>query len=164
MEYKLFRIDKVTKKCVDCGLMDGHSNACHDAAPARMIEKLLGEKRELESGILRLTTAIGPYMDVESSIRFANRTRKEWVEALRLLAEVYDKAPRAGGSSGYLDVLDEIWELIKKPCCEGFGTHGDAHSVGCARAQKEEKGVFCLDHRRVMQDGVCPKCGTEKRG
>jgi hypothetical protein len=23
---------------------------------------------------------------------------------------------------------------------------------------EEGKGVFCLDHRRVMVDGVCPKC------
>jgi len=27
---------------------------------------------------------------------------------------------------------------------------------------KQEKGVFCLDHRKVMVDGICPKC-SEKR-
>ena len=28
----------------------------------------------------------------------------------------------------------------------------------CTQKRAEEKGVFCLEHKKVMVDGVCPKC------
>lgn len=31
----------------------------------------------------------------------------------------------------------------------------------CAEKQKSEVGVFCLEHRKVMTDGICPKCGQQ---
>lgn len=38
--HKLYRHSVTTGKCEDCGLIDNHSNACHDAAPIRKIEEL----------------------------------------------------------------------------------------------------------------------------
>ncbi len=50
--YYLFRATP-DGKCIDCGLFDGHSNACHDEAPKRMIDeltsKLESSQRETEA-------------------------------------------------------------------------------------------------------------------
>lgn len=35
------------------------------------------------------------------------------------------------------------------------------YSVPAKPPVKDEQGVFCLKHKRVMEDGICPKCSNE---
>lgn len=53
--YHLFTKDSSTGKCLDCGLIDGHSNACHDDSSRRMIDhisqKLETEKKNFAAAV-----------------------------------------------------------------------------------------------------------------
>jgi hypothetical protein len=58
------------------------------------------------------------------------------------------------------DLSLKLWEYHWKVKCEVKGCEicmllEDAKEMN---ANEGEKGVFCLDHRRVMVDGRCPKC------
>lgn len=81
--HQLFRHSVTTGKCEDCGLIDNHSNACHDAAPIRKIEELYDriEKLDLENKNLRDALAkIGMASLAASTLGFLRRKIEEAVE------------------------------------------------------------------------------------
>lgn len=67
--HKLYRHSVATGKCEDCGLIDNHSNVCHDAAPIRKIEALYDELDNLNLQIRELAEAKGNLLDFVGSVR-----------------------------------------------------------------------------------------------
>ena len=112
---------------------------------------------QLTTDVMRLTTAIGPYCTVEGSVRFATKCRQEWAEAVRLVEAWQPVVEAARELIGKNVTRPEVYQETDK------GKHKLALALaGIAAKEGESKGVFCLTHRKVMIDGVCPKCGTAK--
>jgi hypothetical protein len=122
--HKLYRFSCTTGKCEDCGLIDGHSNACHEAAPFRQIEALYDKLEASELQIKDLRKALNRIALLPGlpAVRIA-------VEALK---------------------------ASEKRLCEHVYINYQCEKCG---AGDPNKGVFCLEHRRVMTNGTCPKCG-----
>jgi NTP pyrophosphatase (non-canonical NTP hydrolase) len=60
-------------------------------------------------------------------------------ELLGLIIRDEDKAAKIEKLKKFMNYSREIGTLTEIP--------------------KQQKGVFCLDHRKVMVDGICPICG-----
>lgn len=57
---------------------------------------------------------------------------------------------------------------IEKPKCEHLWSGGKMVCSRCGAVEDRysfdnSPGVFCLDHRKVMVDGVCPKCAKKRK-
>ena len=65
--------------------------------------------------------------------------------------------------------VEQLWNIMKKRM--GFPENADVNRSAWSKElsvqfsgtfpgdpQPEGKGVFCLEHKKVMVDGVCPEC------
>lgn len=83
MQYKLFRYD-ASGKCLDCGLLDGHGNDCHDAAPLRRIDELLERMNSLYSYLSLVRHRHMPMndyeliRDIDEALGKGSESLKEW--------------------------------------------------------------------------------------
>jgi len=82
--HKLFRFDD-SGRCLDCGLFDNHGNACHDAAPGRLVEQLLGRMNDLYSYLslvrhrhLPRNTDDRLIRDIDQALGAGSESLKEW--------------------------------------------------------------------------------------
>lgn len=73
LDYKLFRYGP-DGKCLDCGLMNGHGNTCHDCAPGRLIDKLREDLKASEAQNDKL--AVGLQASTEDLNRLADALEK----------------------------------------------------------------------------------------
>lgn len=104
-----------------------------------------------------------PGDDAHSGASEPNKPLLERCSMCASLYEAYRKGMRTETQS-MRTVMETVCGEI-----EDFGNMADIEMVALMRGvlagkkKPESPGVFCLEHRKVMVDGVCLKCVNEKR-
>lgn len=151
VEYNLFRKDS-SGRCLDCGLFDGHGNACHDAAPLRMIEELRraldSKQREIESRDVLISRLKGTVKRITGNCDAVDLKARDCMEVVKALRFACNE----GAAVDLLKNMNKASEMAN----EVWKKYGSGKLV-------QGKGVFCLEHRKVMVDGVCPKCPVKPK-
>lgn len=126
--------------CDTCQLDTNHGG--YDFCPTetkRKLDKTLLQLSEKHSDLMRLMTAVGPYSTVESAVKFAVRTRQEWVayhdalEKIRDYIETdYPQLSRAKEMAQEALTEKRVEASPKKECCCQPMGHGQLeHCPGC---------------------------------
>lgn len=115
--HKLYRHSVTTGKCDDCGLVDNHTNACHEAAPIRKVEALYDELEQKEfqkdadaKAIEHLSSGIDGLMnratEAEEKLKESNRLNGELKAELEAIREL--------GKGVYATMMELVNEVQKK--------------------------------------------------
>jgi len=153
--HKLYRFSCTTGKCEDCGLIDNHSNACHDAAPIRKIEDLYDqlEAANLQVDDLRKGFQVIAMMQTENhSLADAQK-----IAAMALNLPI-DKRPL------YDPAADETLKKIDAgiQAIKDMSTVNKKHVTmcsSCGMAFQANGTLLCRECAGVPEKRYCVKCG-----
>jgi len=109
--HKLYRHSVTTGKCEDCGLIENHSNACHDAAPIRKIEELYDELEKKNLEVDELKDWIWNQGHIRVAAHRAEDCARCKLEEKEGRTQKLDKKPESGVTMTPEETLMDLYRL-----------------------------------------------------
>jgi hypothetical protein len=159
--HKLYRRSATSGRCEDCGQVDNHSNACHDAAPIRKIEELYDEIESRDRQLKEWYDKLTARDDDVAALALRNGELTEKCAALA--QEIHDLRSHPGSFPICAETpCHDAWTAVKQSRRTGH----EKDPTVCTCPPK----VKCPVHPKhcdckflgIFVDGVCDQCGLHE--